>query len=61
MCYSGDGQVLKAGALDLAVEALDVNSSATLGAQAAAALLLDQCCFDARSKLPAVEALRQKF
>ena len=59
LCYTGYGQVLKAGALNLAVEALDVNSGATLGAQAAAALLLDQCCFDPRSKLSAVEALRQ--
>ena len=58
LCYSGYGQVLKAGALEFAVEALDVGSIATLGAQAAAALFLDQCCFDVRSKLPAVEALR---
>ena len=40
-------------ALEWAVEVLGERESATtLGAQAAAALLIDQCCFDVRSKLP---------
>jgi hypothetical protein len=55
LCYSGYIKVLDAGAVNLAVEVLD---GAALGAQAAAALFLDQCCFDVRSKLFAVEALR---
>jgi len=59
LCYSGYSKVLEAGALDWAMEVLaEAEGATTLGAQAAAALLIDQCCFDIRSKLPAVQALR---
>jgi hypothetical protein len=61
LCYSGYVQVLNADALDLAVEVLGDDkpcSSTRSGARAAAALFLDQCCFDASSKGLAVQGLR---
>ena len=58
LCYSGYAQVLDAGGLTLAGEVLEADKRLPPSAQASAALFLDQCCFNGRSKLPAVQTLR---
>ena len=57
LCYDGHDLVLgsRAGSLELAVEIL--KSDASPSVKSAASKLLDQCCFDERSKLAAVNLL----
>ena len=57
LCYDGHDLVLSssAGSLELAVEILCSDSSPSV--KSAASKLLDQCCFDERSKLAAVNLL----
>jgi hypothetical protein len=57
LCYDGHDLVLSstAGSLELAVEILCSDASASV--KSAASKLLDQCCFDERSKLAAVNLL----
>ena len=57
LCYDGHDLVLSstAGSLELAVEILCSDASASV--KSAASKLLDQCCFDERSKLAAVNLI----
>uniref|UniRef100_A0A7S4KAG7 PDZ domain-containing protein n=1 Tax=Guillardia theta TaxID=55529 RepID=A0A7S4KAG7_GUITH len=60
LCFNYYEKVLTAGALELAIELVCNQESATNEVKAACALLLDQCCFDKISKQVAVQAVELK-
>jgi hypothetical protein len=55
LCYEGHDGVLAAGSLEFAVEVLCADHEPSV--LSAAAKLLDQCCFDSRSKHTAVQGI----